>query len=102
MLEDFPERMYDTTITPAADHFLTIRTDLDFKKLPEEQAIAFYHNVAKLLFVSNCVQCDIQMSVTFLTTCMNKPDNHDWGKLKHVMKYLRGTKNSVSHFVPMK
>ena len=92
MLEDFPESIYDTAITPAADHLFTTRTDLDAKKLLEEQAIAFHHNVAKLLFVSNCACRDIQMPVAFLTACMKEHDDDDWGKLKRVMKYLCGTK----------
>ncbi len=35
---------------------------------------------------------DIQTAVAFLTTRVKSPDKDDWGKLKHMLKYLNGTK----------
>ena len=32
------------------------------------------------------------MAVAFLTTRVKKPDIDDWGKLRRVLKYLKGTK----------
>ncbi len=32
------------------------------------------------------------MAVAFLTTRVKSPDKDDWGKLKHVLKYLNRTK----------
>ncbi len=29
--------------------------------------------------------------MSFLTTCVENPDEDDWGKLKRVLKYLKGT-----------
>ena len=34
---------------------------------------------------------DIQTAVSFLTKRVREPDEHDWGKLKHVLEYLKGT-----------
>jgi hypothetical protein len=47
----------------------------------------FYHTTAQLLFLSH-VCCDIQTPVSFLTTRVYYPDEDDWGKLKHISKYL--------------
>ena len=35
---------------------------------------------------------DIQTAVSFLTKHVQKPDEDDWGKLKRVLQYLKGTK----------
>ena len=35
---------------------------------------------------------DIQVTVSFLTTRVKKPDEDNWGKLKRVLKYLKGTR----------
>ena len=34
---------------------------------------------------------DIQTAVLFLTKRVREPDEHDWDKLKRVLKYLKGT-----------
>jgi hypothetical protein len=33
------------------------------------------------------------MAVSFLTTHIKRPDKDNWGKLKHVLRYLRGTRH---------
>ncbi len=38
------------------------------------------------------MRADIATPVAFLTTRVKKPDEDDWGKLKRVLKYLKGTK----------
>jgi hypothetical protein len=55
--------------------------------------VQFHHSVAQLLFVSTRVRRDIQTVVAFLTTRVKKPDEDDWGKLKRLLKYLKGTKH---------
>ena len=35
---------------------------------------------------------DIQTPVAFLTTRVKKPFEDDWGKLRRLLKYLKGTK----------
>ena len=58
-------------------------------KLPEEQAHAFHHTVAQLLFTSMRARPDILTVVSFLTKRVREPDEDDWGKIKQVLKYLK-------------
>ncbi len=37
------------------------------------------------------MRIDIQVVVSFLTTIVRHPDEDNWGKLKRVLKYLKGT-----------
>ncbi len=64
----------------------------DGKKLNKEQADIFHHTVYQLLFAANRACRDIQTVVSFLTTRVQAPDKDDWGKLKRVPKYLKGTR----------
>ena len=57
-----------TAATPAANHLFEIRNQQEAKPLPEEKAIQFHHNVAKLLFISTRARRDIQTAVAFLST----------------------------------
>ena len=88
----FPEKITGVSSTPAADHLFNVRPPAEEAKLfPEEQARAFHHTVAQLLFLSR-VQCDIQTTIAFLTTRVKQPNEDDWRKLKCVLKYLNGTR----------
>ena len=60
------------------------------KYLPEEQAHAFHHTMAQLLFLYR-VRHDIQTTVACLTTHVKHPDDDDWGELKRVLTYLLST-----------
>jgi hypothetical protein len=91
-LTEFPEKITGVSSTPAADHLFKIRDPNDALLLPEQQAIAFHHTTAQLLFLS-CTHHDIQTAVAFLTTRVKAPNEDDWGKLKRVLKYLNGTKS---------
>jgi hypothetical protein len=51
VLEDFLEAITTSCATPAADHLLTVQDKKEAKFLPEEQAQAFHHTVAQLLFL---------------------------------------------------
>ena len=87
----FPEEITTTAETPAADHLFKVADGEETKLLPEEQAQAFHHTVAQLLFLCMRARRDIQTAVSFLTKRVRAPDEHDWGKLKRVLKYLKGT-----------
>ena len=50
--DDLPEEIKSATATPAAEHLFDVREDNKDKLLPEEQALAFHHTVAQLLFLS--------------------------------------------------
>ncbi len=91
ILTNFPKPITTSCATPAADHLFTVRNESEAKFLPEAQAQAFHHTVAQLLFLCKRTQRDIQTAVSFLTTCVKHPDEDDWGKLKRVLRYLRGT-----------
>ena len=80
------------TSSPAADHLFQVRPANEAKILPEEQARAFHHTAAQLLFLSRARR-DIQTTVAFLTTRVKHPDKDDWGKLKRVLKYLLTTRS---------
>jgi hypothetical protein len=80
-----------TNMSPAADHLLTVR-DLSLAKLlPEEQAIAFHHATAQLLFLSARAWQNTQPATAFLITWVRSLDEDDWGKVKRVLGYLKGT-----------
>ena len=49
--------------------------------------------VDQLLFLCNRARRDIQVSAAFLATRVKNPDVDDWGKLRRVLKYLKGTKH---------
>jgi hypothetical protein len=96
ILEDFPEDIGKDASSPASDHLFEVRDEEEIEKLGKslckERAKDFHHSVAQLLFVSTRVRRDIQTVVAFLTTRVKRPDEDDWGKLKRVLKYLKGTR----------
>ncbi len=92
VIDEFPEMIEGRAATPAHDKLFEIRDDKEARKLSEEQALAFHHTVAQLLFMAMRARRDIQTAVAFLTTRVKDPDEDDWGKLKRVLKYLNGTK----------
>ena len=79
VIEDFPEIIPGRA---AHDKLFEIRDDEEAKKLNKEQALAFHHTVAQLLFMATRARRDIQTAVAFLTTRVKSPDEDDWGKLK--------------------
>jgi hypothetical protein len=91
VVDAFPEMITGVQSTPAGDRLFQVRPHDEAKFLPEEQARAFHHTTAQLLFLSR-VRRDIQTTVAFLTTRVKKPDEDDWGKLKRVLRYLPCTR----------
>jgi len=92
ILREFPEGLGESAATPAADHLFKVHDEQDARPLPEEQARQFHHTTAQLLFLSRRARRDIQTAVSFLTTRVKQPDEDDWGKLRRVLKYLKGTR----------
>ena len=82
VIEEFPEMIVGRAATPAHDKLFMIKSDEDAKKLDEEQALAFHHRVAQLLFMATRARRDIQTAVAILTMSVKSPDEDDWGKLK--------------------
>ena len=91
IIDDFPEEIIGIKTSPAADHLFEVRDESEARLLPEEQAMAFHHATAQLLFLSARARRDIQPAIAFLTTRVKAPDEDDWGKVKRVLAYLKGT-----------
>ncbi len=91
IIRDFPEEITGTKTSPAADNLFTVRYPSLAKALPEEQAMAFHQATAQLLFLSRRAQRDIQPATAILTTRVRFPDKDNWGKVKMVLSYLKGT-----------
>jgi hypothetical protein len=69
----FPEVIRGKAAMPATDHLFQIRDEKEARPLPEEQALAFHHTVAQLLFIATRARWDIQMTAAFLTTWVKSP-----------------------------
>jgi hypothetical protein len=82
---DFPKSITTSCTSLAGDHLFTVRDALEAEFLPKEQAQAFHHTVAQLLFLCKHTRRDIQTAVSFLTTRVKHPDEDDWGKLKCIL-----------------
>jgi hypothetical protein len=91
IIGDFPEEIIATRVSPATDHLFTVRDETEATPLPEEQACLFHHATAQVLFLSARARRDIQPCTTFLTTCVKSLDKDNWGKLKRLLGYLKGT-----------
>jgi hypothetical protein len=91
IIKDFPEEITGTKTSPATDHLFTVRDPSLAKALPEEQGMTFHRAMAQLLFLSARARQDIQPATAFLTTRVWLPDEDDWGKVKRVLGYLKGT-----------
>jgi hypothetical protein len=71
-LKSFLKLIKGKAATPTHDWLFKIRDDKDAKKLSKEQALAFHHTVAQLLFMT--AGQDIQTAVAFLTMRVKSPD----------------------------
>ena len=88
MINDFPEPITKAHSTPASDKLFSIH---ESPELDQERKDNFHHFVARSLFVAKRARPDIQPTVSFLCTRVQKPTEEDWYKLIRLMKYLYGT-----------
>jgi hypothetical protein len=93
VLEDFPEEIKSSAPAPHTEYLFKVREEGKRKKLEAERATAFHHATAQLLFLSQRARRDIMTAVSFLTSRVRDPDEDDWGKVKRVLKYLKGTRS---------
>ena len=56
-------------------------------------ADTFHHIVAKLLYVSKRARLDISLAIAFLCTRVTRSTIEDWGKLRRLLQYIKGTIN---------
>ena len=97
LIEEFPEFLRGTKASPAGYHMFTVREDGKRKLLPEEQARQFHRIVAHLIFLCKHARPDIESLILFLTTSVKYPDEDDWGKLKHGLIHMKGTRHMKRH-----
>ena len=64
----------------------------DCNKLSKEKSEQFHSVVANMLFATKRARPDTGTAVSFMTTRVREPDEDGWSKLKHLIKYVRGTK----------
>ena len=95
MIDTIPEPITTTVSTPTRDYLFQIHDSNDGTViLPEEQESCYsQHYFSTFGYLARAWQ-DIQTPVAFLTIRVKCPDEDGWGKLKRVLKYLHGTKNS--------
>ena len=48
--------------------------------------------VEKILFATKRARPDTSTAVSFLKTSFREPNEDNWYKLKHLIKYVKGTK----------
>ena len=94
MVDDFSKKLKstDTTMTPAGENLFDVGDDEPLDKARMEE---FHTTVAKGLFVSKQARPDIQPTIVGLCTRVTKPNETDWRKLIHLIKYLNGTRRKI-------
>jgi hypothetical protein len=68
------------------------KVDESFAKLDQNKAVAFHNLVAKTLYATKRAMPDTCTAIAFLPTRVREPDNYDWTKLVHPMRYIRGNR----------
>ena len=87
ILSDFPKTIQGRVETPAVDHILIVREDIDRKLLDKVRVTELHHSVPQPLFATPCVGKDIHTSMAFLTTRVRRPVKDYWWKLKLLLQY---------------
>ena len=91
IFENFLEIIKTTQDSPVAEYRFTDHKDNNQKILTKEQAQKLHYAVTQLLFLCMMACPDIQRAVYFLAKGVQKSDKDDWGKLKRVLQYPKGT-----------
>jgi hypothetical protein len=91
LLDELPEDMEGTRLTPAADFLFGVRKDAP--KLDKRDAEQFHTIVMKLLYLCKRIRPDLGTAVAFLTTRVTSPDEDDRKKLKRCLQYLRSSRD---------
>jgi hypothetical protein len=90
MLDEAPDDMSGTAVTPAANHLFDINDKVE--KLDDKQSELYHRLTAKALYLCQRSRPDLQTAVSFLCTRVKQPDIDDWKKLSRLIKYIRGNK----------
>jgi hypothetical protein len=68
------------------------KVDEDAVKLEQAAAKSFHNITAKAIYVTKRARPDISLAIAFLTTRVKGPNIDDWRKLRHLIEYLRATR----------
>ena len=93
VLEDILEVLRRMSSTLVADHLFQVRGEKETEFLEEYWAEMFHHSVSQLLLLISRSRRHIQTAILFLTTRVKRLDKYNWGNLKIVLKYPKGTKH---------
>jgi hypothetical protein len=88
-IESFGEDIDGIVTSPSARHLMTV--DDQATKLNDSRKEIFHSVTAKLLYLEKRARPDIEPTVAFLCTRVDKCDEDDWKKLKRVLKWLKLT-----------
>lgn len=91
LIAQLPEDMIWSKKTPAADYLLK-PTD-GGPLLPANKKDKFHELTAKTLWLSQRGRPDLQLPTGFMCTRVKSPDESDWKKISHEMKYLQYTRH---------
>ena len=91
ILDDCPDGMDGTAVTPAASHLFKVN-NINPEYLSVKDAEAFYHSTMQLAYLAHHAHPDVRTAVTFLQTRVQHPDWDDLKKLLQVIKYLHWTR----------
>jgi hypothetical protein len=94
VLDDFQKMRPDshgTKSSAAPKDLFTVKEDRP--KLNKAKAEQYHSLVAKILFATKRARPDTGTAMSYLLTRTSAPDEDDWRKLEHLMKYIRGTKD---------
>ena len=95
LINKLPNDMVGNKPTAAPEYLF--KTDgVDSTLLLKSQAEEYHTLTATTLYLSQKTRIDLQLAISFLCTRVKYPDQHDWKKLTHLMKYLQG-----SAFLPL-
>ena len=85
----FGEPINSVATSPATRMLHTINPEAEALSVTKRET--FHHIVAKLLHVAKRARLDIQPTVIFLCRRVKNPTVEDWGKLKRLLQYIKGT-----------
>ena len=92
LFNDLPEDMKTGGLKHTAAPEYLFKTKDETCILNESKKGQFHHITAKSLWVSQRTRPGIQLAVGFCCTRVKEPTDHDWKKLRHLMRYLWTTR----------
>ena len=88
-IQDFPEEINVSAKTSSTKALMSISEKSPPLELERKEI--FHSIVQKLLHVSKRARLDLQVTIGFLCTRVNSPQEDDWKKLKRLLQYIFGT-----------